>query len=211
MLSRFVCGLPPISFRGPFVWPHASRLSRTHQSDVLFSLSQSLASDAFCGVPFQTYLRSPHFLLGLVWPSRDANLTYMTKQKYFVQPRLRLQELGARFPQSDVGPDSGRGGRKWEAQRTSSCCSEFLRNSRRATPSFSLQAWRTISDGPLLARRNGQGHIRGAVRLVELFGPLRARIDGRIRTTAHRLIAEGDYVVVEARGSNTTKRGATVQ
>lgn len=35
--------------------------------------------------------------------------------------------------------------------------------------------------------------------LVELFGPLRGRIDGRIRTTAHRLIAEGDYVVVEAR------------
>jgi ketosteroid isomerase-like protein len=43
--------------------------------------------------------------------------------------------------------------------------------------------------------------------LVELFGPLRARINGRIRTTAHRLIAEGDYVVVEARGSNTTKNG----
>jgi uncharacterized protein len=43
--------------------------------------------------------------------------------------------------------------------------------------------------------------------LVELFGPLRARINGRIRTTAHRLIAEGDYVVVEARGSNTTKSG----
>jgi len=43
--------------------------------------------------------------------------------------------------------------------------------------------------------------------LVELFGPLRARINGRIRTIAHRLIAEGDYVVVEARGSNTTKNG----
>ena len=43
--------------------------------------------------------------------------------------------------------------------------------------------------------------------LAELFGPLRARIDGRIRTTADRLIAEGDYVVVEARGSNTTKSG----
>jgi len=43
--------------------------------------------------------------------------------------------------------------------------------------------------------------------LVELFGPLRARINGRIRTTAHRLIAEGDFVVVEARGSNTTKSG----
>jgi ketosteroid isomerase-like protein len=34
-----------------------------------------------------------------------------------------------------------------------------------------------------------------------------ARINGRIRTTAHRLIAEGDYVVVEARGSNMTKGG----
>ena len=43
--------------------------------------------------------------------------------------------------------------------------------------------------------------------LVELFGPLRARIKGRIRTKAHRLIAEGDYVVVEARGSNMTKSG----
>ena len=43
--------------------------------------------------------------------------------------------------------------------------------------------------------------------LVELFGPLGARINGRIRTTAHRLIAEGDYVVVEARGSNITKCG----
>ena len=42
---------------------------------------------------------------------------------------------------------------------------------------------------------------------MELFGPLRARINGRIRTTAHRLIAEGDYVVVEARGSNMTKSG----
>jgi hypothetical protein len=43
--------------------------------------------------------------------------------------------------------------------------------------------------------------------LTELFGPLRARINGRIRTTALRMIAEGDYVVVEAWGSNTTKSG----
>ena len=43
--------------------------------------------------------------------------------------------------------------------------------------------------------------------LVELFGPLRARITDRIRTTAHRLIAEGDYVVVEALGNNVTKSG----
>ena len=44
--------------------------------------------------------------------------------------------------------------------------------------------------------------------LAELFGALRARIKGRMRATAHRLIAEGDYVVVEARGSNVTKSGA---
>jgi len=43
--------------------------------------------------------------------------------------------------------------------------------------------------------------------LVDLFGPLRTRITDRIRTTAHRFIAEGDYVVVEARGNNVTKSG----
>src|SRR5271156_4153482 len=43
--------------------------------------------------------------------------------------------------------------------------------------------------------------------LAELFGTLRARINGRVRTTAQRLIAEGDYVVVEARGNSTTKSG----
>ena len=43
--------------------------------------------------------------------------------------------------------------------------------------------------------------------LAELLGPLRARINGTIRTMASRLIAEGDFVVVEARGSNTTKSG----
>jgi ketosteroid isomerase-like protein len=44
--------------------------------------------------------------------------------------------------------------------------------------------------------------------LGELLGPLRARLNGRIKTTAHCLIAEGDFVVVEARGSNTTNSGA---
>ena len=43
--------------------------------------------------------------------------------------------------------------------------------------------------------------------LAELFAPLRARIDGRITTIPVRLIAEGDYVVVEARGRNTTRQG----
>jgi ketosteroid isomerase-like protein len=43
--------------------------------------------------------------------------------------------------------------------------------------------------------------------LTELFGTLRSRIDGRIRTIADRMIAEDDYAVVEARGHNTTTAG----
>jgi ketosteroid isomerase-like protein len=43
--------------------------------------------------------------------------------------------------------------------------------------------------------------------LTELFGPLRARIAGRIRTIPQRFIADGDFVVVEARGKNTTRSG----
>ena len=43
--------------------------------------------------------------------------------------------------------------------------------------------------------------------LNDLLGQLRSRIEGRIKTVAHRFIAEGDFVVVEARGNNTTKDG----
>jgi len=43
--------------------------------------------------------------------------------------------------------------------------------------------------------------------LTELFGALRARIAGNVRTTAQRFIAEDDLVVVEARGNNTTTAG----
>jgi len=43
--------------------------------------------------------------------------------------------------------------------------------------------------------------------ITDLFGELRSRIAGQIITTAHRLIAEDDLVVVEARGHNTTKKG----
>jgi uncharacterized protein len=43
--------------------------------------------------------------------------------------------------------------------------------------------------------------------LNELLAVLRERIDGRIKTVARRFIAEGDFVVVEARGNNTTKDG----
>ena len=43
--------------------------------------------------------------------------------------------------------------------------------------------------------------------LAELFAPLRANMVGAITTIPVRLIAEGDYVVVEARGRNTTRQG----
>ena len=43
--------------------------------------------------------------------------------------------------------------------------------------------------------------------LTELFGALRSKIADNIRMTAHRFIAEDDFVVVEARGNNTTRSG----
>jgi uncharacterized protein len=43
--------------------------------------------------------------------------------------------------------------------------------------------------------------------LSELLAPLRARIKDRLRTRAQRIIADGDYVAVEARGENTTTAG----
>src|SRR6267154_1411038 len=43
--------------------------------------------------------------------------------------------------------------------------------------------------------------------LKELFGALRATLEGKISTTAVRLIAEDDLVVIEARGNNITRTG----
>ncbi len=43
--------------------------------------------------------------------------------------------------------------------------------------------------------------------LRDLLAPLRARLVERSRTVAHRFIADGDYVIVEARGDNITKAG----
>jgi uncharacterized protein len=43
--------------------------------------------------------------------------------------------------------------------------------------------------------------------LTELFALLGSTLAGPIITTAQRFIADGDYVVVEARGSSTTKTG----
>jgi ketosteroid isomerase-like protein len=41
--------------------------------------------------------------------------------------------------------------------------------------------------------------------IEELFGALRARLTPPIVVEAHRFIADGDYVAVEARGRNATK------
>ena len=43
--------------------------------------------------------------------------------------------------------------------------------------------------------------------LTELFPVLRERIEGRIKMIPQRIIADGDLVVVEARGDNITKAG----
>ena len=43
--------------------------------------------------------------------------------------------------------------------------------------------------------------------LRDLLGPLRAKLVARSRTVARRFIADGDYVVVEARGDNLTRAG----
>ena len=43
--------------------------------------------------------------------------------------------------------------------------------------------------------------------LNDLHGHVRSRLVDRARTLAHRFIADGDYVVVEAKGHNLTKEG----
>jgi ketosteroid isomerase-like protein len=43
--------------------------------------------------------------------------------------------------------------------------------------------------------------------LTELFPVLRERIEGRIKMAPQRVLADGDHVVVEARGDNVTKAG----
>jgi uncharacterized protein len=43
--------------------------------------------------------------------------------------------------------------------------------------------------------------------IAELFGILREKIAGPTKTVADRILADGDFVVVEARGENVTKTG----
>jgi ketosteroid isomerase-like protein len=62
--------------------------------------------------------------------------------------------------------------------------------------------WTISGNGRWSRTYNGKQAV-----LNELFPALRARIAGRITMAASRVIAEDDYVVVEARGSNVTKAG----
>jgi ketosteroid isomerase-like protein len=43
--------------------------------------------------------------------------------------------------------------------------------------------------------------------IENIFGMIRQRIDGNVKVAAHRIVADGDLVVVEASGSATTKTG----
>ena len=61
----------------------------------------------------------------------------------------------------------------------------------------------------VMGRTRWSGSYRGkSAVLNDLLGVLRARLADRYRASAQRIIAEGPYVVVQARGQATTKAGA---
>jgi hypothetical protein len=63
-------------------------------------------------------------------------------------------------------------------------------------------SWTVIGRNPWSRTYHGKQAV-----LTELLAPLSASIEGRVKVIPLRFIAEGDFVVVEARGSNTTKSG----
>jgi ketosteroid isomerase-like protein len=62
--------------------------------------------------------------------------------------------------------------------------------------------WTIAGNGRWSRRYEGKQAV-----LTELFAVLRQRIEGRIKMVAQRILADGDFVVVEARGDNITKAG----
>jgi len=62
--------------------------------------------------------------------------------------------------------------------------------------------WTIIGDGPWSGTWEGLDSVRG-----KLFGPLFDQFETTYRAKAIRLIAEGDWVVIESRGDVTTKAG----
>jgi uncharacterized protein len=63
--------------------------------------------------------------------------------------------------------------------------------------------WTMAGTGPWARTWDGKQAV-----LTQLFPALRAILEPPIRTIAHRFVADGDHVVVEARGDNTTRTGA---
>ncbi|TAM45625.1 MAG: nuclear transport factor 2 family protein [Burkholderiaceae bacterium] len=63
-------------------------------------------------------------------------------------------------------------------------------------------SWTIIGSTPWSKTYRGKPAV-----LRELLGPLNAQLAGKNTITAHRFIAEGDQVVVEGRGHNTTNAG----
>ena len=61
----------------------------------------------------------------------------------------------------------------------------------------------------VMGRTRWSGAYRGKPKVLnDLLGALRGRLADRYRASAQRIIAEGPYVVVQARGQATTKAGA---
>ncbi|HUP62281.1 MAG TPA: nuclear transport factor 2 family protein [Thermoanaerobaculia bacterium] len=60
----------------------------------------------------------------------------------------------------------------------------------------------------VMGRTRWSGTYHGKTKVLnDLLGVLRARLDGPYRATADRILAEGPYVVVQARGDSKTKAG----
>ena len=60
----------------------------------------------------------------------------------------------------------------------------------------------------LMGRKTWTQSFRGKQAVLkDLFGLLNARLEGNIVTTAQRIIADGDFVAVEALGNSKTKTG----
>lgn len=62
--------------------------------------------------------------------------------------------------------------------------------------------WTVMGHTPWSKVYDGKQHV-----MKELLGALGARLAGRYRAAAHRILADGAYVVVQARGESTTKAG----
>lgn len=62
--------------------------------------------------------------------------------------------------------------------------------------------WKVMGHTPWSRTYRGKAAV-----LADLLRPLGARLSTRYQASAERIIADGDYVVVEARGQATTQHG----